>query len=142
LVLTLETSYLLAAAEHQLRRHAMDDVTRPDAEELAHECARQGDGKPAISHRSLSTWQEICAGGSEAGIKLDAGQRAQLLSMASGDPPQGWTRWTLPRLAEELVRRGIVQTISPEDVRQALVEAILGRDFGVSPIEEEERCWF
>jgi hypothetical protein len=119
----------------------MDDVTRRDTVRLGHGCARQGDEKASISHRSSSPLQETGAGRHGAGIKLDAVQQARLLAIVKGDPPEAWTRWTLPRLAEELVGRGIVAAISPEDVRRALVEAILRGEYRVSPTNEEQRCW-
>jgi hypothetical protein len=58
---------------------------------------------------------------SEAATDLDAYQRARLVSLAQSDPPPGWTKWTLSQLAEELVARGIVSMISPEEVWRALV---------------------
>jgi hypothetical protein len=64
-------------------------------------------------------------GPSVAATDLDAYQRTRLVSLAHSDPPRGWTKWTLSRLAEELVTRGIVATISPEEVRRALLTDIL-----------------
>jgi hypothetical protein len=63
-------------------------------------------------------------GPSVAATDLDAYQRTRLVSLAQSDPPRGWTKWTLSRLAEELVARGIVTTISPEEVRCALLTDI------------------
>jgi len=70
----------------------------------------------------------------DAATDLDAYQRTRLVSLARSDPPRGWTKWTLSRLAEELVARGIVVTISPEEVRQALLTEILR-----ASIESESR---
>ena len=60
----------------------------------------------------------------EAATDFNAYQRARLVSLAKGDPPPGWTKWTVSRLAEELVARGIVATTSPEEVRRALLSEI------------------
>jgi hypothetical protein len=65
------------------------------------------------------------AGPSETASHLDAYQRAHLVSLAQSDPPPGWAKWTLSHLAEELVARGIVSTISPEEVRTALLSEVL-----------------
>jgi hypothetical protein len=64
-------------------------------------------------------------GPSDAVTDLDGYQRAYLVSLAQSDPPPGWTKWTLAQLAEEMVARGIVATISPEEVRRALLSGIL-----------------
>jgi hypothetical protein len=57
----------------------------------------------------------------ERPTELDAHQRDCLVSLVHSDPPPGWTKWTLSRLAEELIASGIVATISPEEVRRALL---------------------
>src|SRR5262249_38683692 len=75
--------------------------------------------------RPEATWPATRAGGVGATSRLDADQRARLLAIACGDPPVGWTKWTLPRLAVELVRREIVPRIAPEEVREALIEVVL-----------------
>jgi hypothetical protein len=114
----------------------MDDVTHRDAGALAPVCELNAIEQTANSSQSP---RGIHAGRSGSKIKLDV---AQLLLIARADPPQGWTRWTLPRLAEELGSQGIVATISPEDVRLALVEAIMGKQGEGAPIEEQSQCWF
>ena len=68
--------------------------------------------------------------------KLNWDQRARLLSIARRDPPDGWTNWTMPLLAQELMRQGIVATISPEDVRGELMKAVHGRQRRVDPGKE------
>jgi hypothetical protein len=117
----------------------MDNAPLRGAGQRAHESRGERNVEPTISRETL---QGIHALRPASEIPLDAGQQARLLLIARGDPPHGWTRWTLPRLAEELVSQGIVATISPEHVRQALVEAIMGKEPEVSPIEENEQCWF
>ncbi len=66
-------------------------------------------------------------------VKLDSDQRARLLSIARRDPPEGWTNWTMPLLAQELVTQGVVAEISPDEVRGELVKAIHGRQRRVDP---------
>jgi Homeodomain-like domain len=51
---------------------------------------------------------------------LDGAQEAQLIALACRAPAEGKSRWTLPLLAEQAVQCKIVDTVSPESVRQAL----------------------
>lgn len=51
---------------------------------------------------------------------LDGEQEAHLIALACGTPPDGFARWSLRVLADELVRLEVVETISHETVRQAL----------------------
>ncbi len=52
--------------------------------------------------------------------KLDGEAKARLLSIACSHPPTGRARWTLQRLANQLVSLNIVDTFSHESVRQVL----------------------
>ena len=52
--------------------------------------------------------------------KLDGSGEARLIALSCGQPPKGLRRWTLRLLASELVRLEIVESISPETVRQTL----------------------
>ena len=52
--------------------------------------------------------------------KLDGQAEAKLIAMRLGKPPAGYGRWTLRLLADELVALEVVESISPETVRQAL----------------------
>ena len=52
--------------------------------------------------------------------KLDGAGEARLIALACGDPPDGFARWTLRRLADKLVDLQIVESICPETVRQTL----------------------
>ena len=52
--------------------------------------------------------------------KLDGAQEAHLVALTCGTPPEGRARWTLRLLATELVRLEVVDTVSPETVRQVL----------------------
>jgi transposase len=51
---------------------------------------------------------------------LDAHQEAYLIALTCSRPPAGQARWTLKLLAEQLVKDGIVESISPETVRLML----------------------
>ncbi|MGB3118568.1 MAG: IS630 family transposase [Verrucomicrobiales bacterium] len=52
--------------------------------------------------------------------KLDGVQEAHLIALACGAPPEGRANWTLRLLADRLVERVIVDSISPECVRMTL----------------------
>jgi transposase len=51
---------------------------------------------------------------------LDGAAEARLIALACSDPPAGRARWTLRLLADRLVELEIVDTVSPETVRQVL----------------------
>ena len=52
--------------------------------------------------------------------KLDGAAEARLIALSCGQPPEGFRRWTLRLLAAKLVKLEIVESISPETVRQTL----------------------
>ena len=52
--------------------------------------------------------------------RLDGQGEAHLIALACGEPPEGRAGWTLKLLADRLVEREIVESISPETVRQTL----------------------
>jgi len=52
--------------------------------------------------------------------KLDGAAEARLIALSRSEPPEGFGRWSLRLLASELVRLEIVESISPETVRQTL----------------------
>jgi hypothetical protein len=52
--------------------------------------------------------------------KIDGRVEAHLIAICTGPPPEGRVRWTMQLLAGELVRLGIVESISGETVRVAL----------------------
>ena len=54
------------------------------------------------------------------GRKLDGVAEAHLVAAACSPPPAGRERWTLRLLADELVRREVVPTVSYETVRRTL----------------------
>ena len=51
---------------------------------------------------------------------LDGAAEARLVAVACSAPPAGRERWTLRRLADELVRLEVVEAVSHETVRRAL----------------------
>ncbi len=59
--------------------------------------------------------------------RLDGHQEAHLITLTCGTPPEGQARWSLRLLADELVRREVVETISYETVRQTLKKTISSR---------------
>jgi hypothetical protein len=59
--------------------------------------------------------------------KLDGAQEARLIAVACGAPPEGRKRWTLRLLAEQLVELAVVDTVSPETVRQVLKQTSSSR---------------
>jgi transposase len=52
--------------------------------------------------------------------KLDGRGEAHLIALACSDPPDDHEHWALRLLADQLVELGIVESISPETVRQYL----------------------
>ena len=52
--------------------------------------------------------------------KLDGQGEAYLIALACSQPPEGRTGWTLHLLADQLVEREIVESISTETVRRSL----------------------
>ena len=59
--------------------------------------------------------------------KLDGAQEARLLALACSRPPEGRARWTLRLLADKLVELEIVDSISPNCVRETLKKTNCGR---------------
>lgn len=51
---------------------------------------------------------------------LDGTTEAKLVAMRLGKPPAGFGHWTLRLLADQMVELEIVESISPETVRQTL----------------------
>ena len=90
---------------------------------------------PGFSRLAVRRWNG-CAGrcveeGIEAALgrkqqlnrrpkRLDGQGEAHLIALACGEPPEGRAGWTLKLLADRLVECEIVESISPETVRQTL----------------------
>lgn len=58
---------------------------------------------------------------------LDGVAEAHLVAVACADPPVGRERWTLRRLAAELVRLELVESVSYETVRRTLEQTSSNR---------------
>ena len=52
--------------------------------------------------------------------KLDGAAEAKVIALRLGKPPAGYGQWTLRLLADEVVAREIVESISHETVRKTL----------------------
>ena len=68
--------------------------------------------------------------------KLDGHSEAYLVALACSDPPDGRAKWTMRLLADRMVERGVVDTISDETVRVALKKGVVSRgsaSAGASP---------
>jgi Homeodomain-like domain len=52
--------------------------------------------------------------------RLDGTAEAKLIALRLGKPPAGFGHWTLRLLADQMVELEIVESISPETVRQTL----------------------
>jgi Homeodomain-like domain len=51
---------------------------------------------------------------------LDGAGEAKLIALRLGKPPAGYGHWTLRLLADQMVELAVVESISPETVRQTL----------------------
>lgn len=51
---------------------------------------------------------------------LDGNQEAALIAMRLGEPPAGYSNWSLRLLADRVVELGLVDSICPETVRKTL----------------------
>lgn len=56
--------------------------------------------------------------------KLGGEGEARLIAMRLGSPPLGFGKWSLRLLANQLVKLEIVESISPETVRQTLKKIV------------------
>jgi transposase len=53
-------------------------------------------------------------------VKLDSRAEAHLIALACSEAPGGRDHWPLRLLADKLVELGVVESISPETIRQAM----------------------
>jgi hypothetical protein len=56
--------------------------------------------------------------------RLDGVGEAKLMAMRLGKPPAGYGRWSLRLLADQLVEREVVESISAETVRKTLKKTV------------------
>jgi len=52
--------------------------------------------------------------------KIDGDLEAQLIAMSCGEPPEGYSRWSLRLLAEKVVEYEYIDSISHETIRRRL----------------------
>lgn len=55
---------------------------------------------------------------------LTGEQEAEVIAMRLGDPPEGFGEWSLRLMADQVVEREIVESISPETVRKTLKKMV------------------
>jgi transposase len=104
---------------------------------------RSDDEVAAVLHTSRSTVERIrrrfVEHGLEAALserprpgaapKLNERGQATLIALACSNPPEGRTTWTMQLLANELVARHVVPSISDEAVRRTLKKTASSRGF-------------
>src|SRR5206468_11566793 len=97
----------------------------------------------AVLHTSRSTVERVRRRFGEHGLevalserprpgavpKLDERGQATLIALACSDPPTGRTSWTMQLLANELMVRRVVGSISDEAVRRTLKKTDSSRGF-------------
>lgn len=71
------------------------------------------EGFEAALERKTRTTPPVCK-------KLDGKQEAQIIAMRLGPPPKGYANWSLRLLSQRVVALEIVDSISPETLRQTL----------------------
>jgi transposase len=51
---------------------------------------------------------------------IDGESEAHLIALTCGEPPEGYSRWTLRLLGQHMVELGYVESVSHETIRQTL----------------------
>jgi hypothetical protein len=59
---------------------------------------------------------------------LDGKQEAKIIALRLGQPPVGYSNWSLRLLAERVVELGIVETVSYETLRKTLKKTVSRRE--------------
>jgi transposase len=77
-----------------------------------------------VNGLEVALWDKPRAGGTP---KLDDRGRATLIAFACANPPDGRACWTMQLLANELVTRQVVGSISDETVRRELKKTASSR---------------
>ena len=108
---------LLLSDENQAEGSLMDQeiarvlkVGTATVERVRRRCVEEGVA-PALSRRRQLKRRPR---------KLDGSGEAHLIALACSKPPEGRVNWTMKLLADGLVEREIVDSISPETVRRTL----------------------
>jgi transposase len=139
---------VVLSEEDRARLHTLIGQGTAPARALTHARillkANQGEAGPSWTDRAIAAALEVhhttvarvrqqyARGGLDAAVdrkapareyrrKLDGEQEARLVALACSAPPEGHKRWTLRLLAERLVALEVVEDLSHETVRQALV---------------------
>ena len=114
------------------RRHAQILLLADEGEQGSHLMDRQVAERVGCTRRTVEQVRERCVcEGLQAALErrqrarersrvLDGEGEARLVSLACSEPPAGRSRWTLKMLGERLVELDVVESISPETVRQIL----------------------
>jgi transposase len=76
--------------------------------------------RQAYVERGLAAALERTPSSGRKPRKLDGAQEARLIAVACGPAPEGRARWTMQLLADRLVELHVVDSVSPECVRQTL----------------------
>jgi putative transposase len=66
-----------------------------------------------------------------AATKLSDRQRQKVIALVCSDAPEGFARWSVRLLTEEVIRSGIAESLSRETIR------LLLRDHGLKPWREK-----
>ena len=108
---------LLLSDENQAEGAMKDDdiarslkVGTATVERVRHRCVEEGLERALGRKEQLNRRQK----------RLDGQGEAHLIALACAEPPEGRAGWTLKLLADRLVECEIVESISPETVRQTL----------------------
>jgi hypothetical protein len=59
--------------------------------------------------------------------KFDGASEAKLIAISCSEPPEGYGRWTLRLLADRVVALDIMDSVSPETIRNVLKKTNLSR---------------
>ena len=136
------------AAEERSQLEGLTAAGKAAAQKLAHARvllkADQAQGGPAWPDERISEALEVglstiarvrrrfVEGGLEAALgrkrqdrpsrprKFDGRAEARLIALACSQPPEGYAGWSLRLLADRLVELEVVESVSPETVRQVL----------------------
>ena len=80
-------------------------------------------GKPLSSKVLREHWLQETGDRANAEVARRR-RRGKLIALRLGKPPAGFGHWTLRLLADEVVELEIVESISPETVRQTLKKTV------------------
>ena len=76
--------------------------------------------RPEVNRRNDETIPDSWNPSVPRGPKLDGEQEAKVIALRLGAAPEGYANWTLRLLQSKVVELSIVDSISPETLRQSL----------------------